>query len=205
MSTPVTRVDGRPLPLPGNDIDTDRIIPARFARSLTFDGLGAHVLADDRAEMAAAGTVHPFDDPRYAGASVLVVNKNFGCGSSREHAVHALTRAGVRAVVGESFSNIFLGNCVTNGVPAVTADEQAVRALMDEATRRPDRTLAVDLERMVVSAPGSPDVPIHLPDGVRDQFLTGRWDPLAELLEARDEILALAARLPAPRHEGSDR
>lgn len=199
MSTAVTQVTGTAIVVPGNDIDTDRIIPARFARALTFDDLGRHAFADDRAEAAAAvadgGRPHPFDDPRFAGASVLVVGGNFGCGSSREHAVAALVRAGIRAVVGESFSVIFAGNCTANGVPALTvapADLAAVRRAVEDD---PSRPVTLDVEYPTVTVAGGPSVPAALPDAARTQLVTGRWDALGELLDARDDVLALSARL----------
>src|SRR5687768_3769426 len=116
----ITRVDGRGLPMRGDDIDTDRIMPARFLRSVTFEGLEQHVFEDERSGSAAgegARQQHPFDDPRYRGASILVVNRNFGCGSSREHAPQALHRSGIRAIIGESFSEIFFGNSLMIGLP----------------------------------------------------------------------------------------
>jgi 3-isopropylmalate/(R)-2-methylmalate dehydratase small subunit len=131
--TRISQIDGRALPIRGNDIDTDRIIPARFLVTVTFEGLEQHVFEDDRKSSA-----HPFDDPRYAGAAVLIVNSNFGCGSSREHAPQALQRWGIKAVIGESFAEIFFGNSLMIGMPCVTAKAADIDALMDQVEHNPD-------------------------------------------------------------------
>ena len=132
----VQSVSGRAIPLVGNDIDTDRIIPARFLRCITFDGLGAQVFADDRSQLNGQ---HAFDQPQYQGAEILVVNRNFGCGSSREHAPQAIAKWGIKALVGESFAEIFFGNCVAMGVPCVTAASADLQALQDWIAAHPCR------------------------------------------------------------------
>ena len=137
-SLAITRIDGRGLPLRGNDIDTDRIMPARFLVSVSFDGLQRHLFEDDRA----ADPSHPFNDPRYTGASILVVNANFGCGSSREHAPQGIARAGIRAIIGESFSDIFQGNAAIIGLPCFTAGREGVKQLQTLLERSPDVTIA---------------------------------------------------------------
>ncbi|MGZ5429507.1 MAG: 3-isopropylmalate dehydratase small subunit, partial [Thermoanaerobaculia bacterium] len=139
----IRRVSGTALPLGGDDIDTDRIIPARFLVSITFEGLGAHAFEDDRKAAKAAGKAHPFDDPRFSGARILLVNRNFGCGSSREHAPQALARAGIKALVGESFSEIFFGNAVAIGLPCVTAPHEAVARLQSLVEGAPKSALSV--------------------------------------------------------------
>src|SRR5438477_4437596 len=144
----ISHVEGRGLPLRGNDIDTDRIMPARFLRAVSFEGLERHVFEDDRA----ADPTHPFNDPRYTDATILVVNANFGCGSSREHAPQGLARFGIRAIVGESFSEIFQGNATMMGLPCLLADHASIDRLHSLVERSPERTIAVDITSRVVSA-----------------------------------------------------
>jgi 3-isopropylmalate/(R)-2-methylmalate dehydratase small subunit len=193
--TRILAVTGRALPLAGDEIDTDRIMPARHLRAITFDGLERHLFGDDRAHMARQGLVHPLDDPRFAGASLMIVNRNFGCGSSREHAPQGLARAGIRAIVGESFSEIFFGNSVMLGMPAVTAAPADVAALQAAVEQDPQLEVRLDLETMRVTA-GRLDVAVQLPPPARDALLTGRWDGLGLLLEDFDAVRAAAARLP---------
>jgi 3-isopropylmalate/(R)-2-methylmalate dehydratase small subunit len=186
---------GRALPLRGDNIDTDRIIPARFLRAITFEGLEQHLFEDDRQQLEAAGSRHRTADPTYAGASILIVNANFGCGSSREHAPQAIRRSGIRAVVGQSFSEIFFGNSVALGMPCVTADAGTISALMDMVEHEPSTEVVVDLDRMRVSAGGS-TYAIELPAGARESFLEGTWDATALLLDRFEEVEAVAKRLP---------
>lgn len=187
----ITTISGRPLPLPGHDIDTDRIIPARFLKAITFEGLGEHLFEDDRASTPG----HPLNDPRYDGASILIVNRNFGCGSSREHAPQAIYRRGFRAIVGESFSEIFFGNSLALGLPCVTLAPDDATAFLDLAVRAPETAVDVDLERMRVRGAGL-DVPANLPAPAREAFLSGRWDAAGLLRDAPGEVAAVAARLP---------
>jgi 3-isopropylmalate/(R)-2-methylmalate dehydratase small subunit len=158
----IRQLAGTALPLRGDNIDTDRIIPARFLRAITFEGLEQHLFEDDRKQLEAAGSVHRTADPTYAGASILLVNANFGCGSSREHAPQAIRRSGIRAIVGESFSEIFFGNSVALGMPCVTADAGTVAALMGLVEREPRIEVMVDLDRMRVAA-GSTTYAIEFP------------------------------------------
>jgi len=188
----VTRVSGTGCVLRGDDIDTDRIIPARFLRCVTFDGLGEHAFEDDRRQ--AKGN-HPLDDGRFAGASILIVGRNFGCGSSREHAPQSLMRFGFQAFVGESYAEIFFGNCVALGLPAVTLPRAELERLMDAVELDPTQDLVLDLAAgTLVSRLGSQSV--VMPDGARRQLLEGSWDATAVLMEARDAIQKAAARLP---------
>jgi 3-isopropylmalate/(R)-2-methylmalate dehydratase small subunit len=190
MVTRITAATGRGAPLRGDDIDTDRIIPARFLRSVTFDGLEAHLFEDDR---KAGG--HPLDDPRYQGASILIVNRNFGCGSSREHAPQSIGRAGFRAVIGESFSGIFFGNSLMIGLPCVTASHEHVEALMALVERSPETEISVDLDKLTCEA-GDFRCALSMPPNVRDALLTGAWDTTGLLLDRYEEVDATAARLP---------
>ncbi len=188
----IDRIRGTALPLRGDDVDTDRIIPARYLKAVTFEGLGEHAFEDDRS--ALAGT-HPFDDPRFSEATVLVVNRNFGCGSSREHAPQALYRRGLRAILGEGFSEIFFGNSVALGLPCLTVSHADALALQELVEREPATPLSVDLVSRLVTA-GAFEAPASLPAPAREAFLTGHWDGLGPLLERFEEVRALAARLP---------
>jgi 3-isopropylmalate/(R)-2-methylmalate dehydratase small subunit len=185
------------MPLRGHDIDTDRIIPARFLRCVVFEGLGAHVFEDDRRQEQSGRGVHPFDDPRFADARILLVNRNFGCGSSREHAPQAIMRwgTGIQAIVGESFAEIFFGNCTALGIPCVTAREADVAALMERAERDPALRVTLDLAACRVTA-GDLAVDVAIPEGARRQLLEGRWDTTGELLANAPAIGATAAALP---------
>jgi 3-isopropylmalate/(R)-2-methylmalate dehydratase small subunit len=192
-----TVTEGTAVPVRGDDIDTDRIIPARFAKAATFDALGEGAFADDRAAVRRAGGVHPFDDPRYATASILLAGANFGCGSSREHAVAAFRRwrGGIRALVGESFAEIFCNNCVANGLPAVTASPADVEALTRLAEEAPRTRFRLDLAAMTVTG-GGLSVPVSLPEGIRSCLMDGSWDTLAGLLAQAPLIRATERRLP---------
>ena len=190
----VSKVKARAIPVRGNDIDTDRIIPARFLRCVVFDGLGEHSFEDDRLGLKAKGQVHAFDEPKYQGSGILFVNKNFGCGSSREHAPQAIMRWGIKAIVGESFAEIFFGNCVSLGIPCLTASEESLGRLMTAAEASPTAEWTVDIEAGRISGPIQ--AAATLPDGPKSQFLSGRWNSLNELLTHGDGIAAVAANLP---------
>ena len=192
----IREVSGTALPLPGDNIDTDRIIPARFLKAISFAGLEQHLFEDDRAQVEAqGGGRHPFSDPRYDAATILVVNANFGCGSSREHAPQAIRRRGIRAVVGESFSEIFFGNSVALGLPCVSAAPEAVDTLIQMVTSDPALHVTVDLATLQATA-GTHRFAITMPAAARDGFLDGSWDATGLLLDRYEEVEAVAARLP---------
>ena len=190
------RIEGTALPLRGDDIDTDRIIPARFLKAITFDGLQDHLFEDDRKEVDATSPgSHPVSNPNYAGAAVMLVQSNFGCGSSREHAPQAIYRRGIRAVIGQSFSEIFFGNSVALGMPCPTASRETMEALIAIAEQEPSTAFVVDLKTMKVTASGR-TFDISLPAGAREAFLDGTWDATGLLLENYEEVRAVAASLP---------
>ncbi len=188
----VETISGRAIAVVGDDIDTDRIIPARFLRCVTFDGLGEQAFADDRAQ---AKGQHPFDLPQYQNASVLVVNNNFGCGSSREHAPQALAKWGIKAIIGQSFAEIFLGNCVAIGIPCVIASPEVVKELQTLINQNPEANLSVNLETMEVTT-DTLSVPVEMNEGSRQMFLEGTWDNCGQLLANAESIKATASKLP---------
>jgi 3-isopropylmalate/(R)-2-methylmalate dehydratase small subunit len=191
----ITHMTGRALPMRGNDIDTDRIVPARFLTSITFEGMEQHVFEDDRKSAGGPYNRHPFDVSSFQGAAVLLVNSNFGCGSSREHAPQALQRWGIQVVIGESFAEIFFGNSGIIGMPCVTAAPADVAALMDLAEREPATEFAVDLVAGTCRA-GELTVSIALPPKMLEAFITGAWDTTGMLLDRFDEVRETAGRLP---------
>lgn len=188
---------GRGIPVRGNDIDTDRIIPARFLKTVTFEGLGDHAFEDDRIGLKNEGKVHPFDDARFAEAKVLLVNKNFGCGSSREHAPQSIHRwgKGISVIIGESFAEIFYGNCQSLGVPCGVVSAADIEALMKLVEAKPETELTVSLSAKKITA-GSLEVAFSIPDGPRQAFLEGSWDSTASLLDGKDAIRKTASQLP---------
>ncbi len=197
-SPAVNRIVGTGITVRGNDIDTDRIIPARYMKVVTFDGLGEYAFRDVRYDESGVMTVHPFNEPAYRDAAILIVNKNFGCGSSREHAPQALMRWGIRAIVGESFAEIFAGNCNALGIPAVSADEEAVESLMRGVELDPSARIEVDLVARQVRC-GEASYPLDFAETYRQSLLTGNWDSTAVLLANREAIEATASLLPYVR------
>ena len=183
----ITQVAGRGVYVPGSDIDTDRIIPARFMKCVTFDGLGEFAFYDVRFDKDGKPTGHPLDDPRFKGASVLLSGTNFGCGSSREHAPQALYRFGIRAVIAESFAEIFFGNCTTLGIPCVVASTADIKKISDAVAADPKTEIKVDVAgRQVVF--GGQSISVTLPATAHEALTSGKWDPIAELLENKDAV-----------------
>jgi 3-isopropylmalate/(R)-2-methylmalate dehydratase small subunit len=191
MAQAITQVTGRGVPLLLDDIDTDRIIPARYLRCVTFDGLGEHAFEDDRQQ----DPQHPFNDARYQGASVLVAGRNFGCGSSREHAPQALIRWGIQAIIGESFAEIFFGNCTALGVPCVCASRGDLEKLAAEIGAKPQAMVAVDLGALVVTC-GAITFPVTMPDSARSSLTSGNWDFLGQLLDGAAAVKQAAGKIP---------
>jgi 3-isopropylmalate/(R)-2-methylmalate dehydratase small subunit len=187
----IQTISGRGLPLRGDDLDTDRIMPARFLRVVTFEGLEKHLFEDDRL----TDPSHPFDDARYRGATILIVNSNFGCGSSREHAPQGIARYGFKAMIGESFSEIFLGNSAVLGMPCFTTDKGSIDALQSLVEKAPDTLIEAHVDTGVITA-GDLRIAATLPAALRDGFLSGEWNPTALLLDRFDEVRAVASRLP---------
>jgi 3-isopropylmalate/(R)-2-methylmalate dehydratase small subunit len=191
----IDQVRGRPVPLRGHDIDTDRIIPARYLKQVTFDGLEKGVFEDDRKALASRGGLHSFDDPRFRGASILIVNRNFGCGSSREHAPQALQRWGINAILGESYSDIFFGNALVMGLPCLTLSSESIEALMAGADAQPEQEIVISLTDSSVTA-GGRTFTAAIPASAREGLLTGTWDATGLLLDNIEQIKAVATGLP---------
>lgn len=189
--TPIAKVQGRGIVLRGNNVDTDQIIPARYLRMVTFDGLGRHVFEDER---KAAGGSHPFDDARFAGSRILFVNDNFGSGSSREHAPQALARWGIEAIVGESFAEIFFGNSTTLGLPLVTVPTATAVKLQDLVESDPGIEFELDVDRLRLTGGG--EFAVSLPAPTREALLSGRWDALGELRENMEAVRKVHDDLP---------
>jgi 3-isopropylmalate/(R)-2-methylmalate dehydratase small subunit len=191
----IDTINGRAIPLRGHDIDTDRIIPARFLKCVSFEGLETHAFEDDRRQLAERGQVHTFSNPRYQGASVLLVNGNFGCGSSREHAPQALQRWGIRAVVGESFSEIFFGNAVVLGMPCLTVSAADAETLLSAVEADPLSELTISVREQTVELRGT-RYRAEIPAGAREALTTGTWDATGALLDHFEQVRSVAQQLP---------
>lgn len=190
----ITSVSGKGVYVPGSDIDTDRIIPARFMKCVTFDGLGEYLFYDVRHDADGNLKDHPLNEDRFADASILLSGINFGCGSSREHAPQAIYRAGFRAVIAQSFAEIFFGNCATLGVPCVIASAEDIDKVAAAVDADPSTDITIDVEAKVVRY-GDSEISIEIPDSARDAFLSAQWDPIGELLDGEAEISETAGKL----------
>ena len=191
----ITQVAGRGVYVPGDDLDTDRIIPARFMKCITFDGLGEFAFYDARAAAKAEGTTHPLDDSRFTGVSILLSGSNFGCGSSREHAPQALYRFGIRAVIAESFAEIFFGNSITLGMPCVVMSGGDIRAVAQLVESDPQALVTIDLTEKKLSV-ADMDLPIDIPAHAHEALISGKWDAIADLLEGVEAVRRCARALP---------
>ena len=192
---PITQVSGTAVPIPGADIDTDRIIPARFMKCVTFDGLGEYAFYDVRFDPESGEkTDHPLNDERFNDASILVAGINFGCGSSREHAPQSLAKYGFSAIIAESFAEIFYGNSTTLGLPCVSSTRENIDILKAACAADPTLEVLIDLNAMTVTA-GDLSFPVDMPASARQALLAGKYDPINELLDNNDKIEATAASL----------
>ena len=191
----ITAISGTAVPIRGNDIDTDRIIPARYLKEPTFARMGNYPFFDERFDSSGKKKDHPLNDPEYRGASLLFVNKNFGCGSSREHAPQALYRFGIKAIVGESFAAIFAGNCTMMGLPAVVVGAKEIDQLIKSVEENPRTEYTVDLEKKTISY-GNQKLPFDMPESYRTALTQGYWDSTVLLRANLDEVKLTAAKLP---------
>ena len=190
----IEKITSKGLPLRGNDIDTDRIIPARFLKCVTFDGLGEHAFEDDIEGISKQGGTHPFRDSKYKGAGILVSNRNFGCGSSREHAPQALMRFGIKAIIAESYSEIFFGNCVSIGIPCFVANHETAEEILEGIEKNPAAEFSVNVKELRAKF-GEKSYELKLADGPRGQFLDGSWHARSVLLLNKEKIKTLANSL----------
>jgi len=191
----ITSLSGRGVHVPGNDIDTDRIIPARFMKCVTFDGLGEFLFYDVRKNADGSEKPHPLNDPKFKGASILLSGANFGCGSSREHAPQAIQKYGFKAVVAESFAEIFFGNCATLGIPCAAAARADLSRVAAAVEANPALELTLDVAAQELRF-GKEKIKVSVRDSARDALVNGRWDPIGELLEGSAAVAATAGKLP---------
>ncbi len=190
----IAKVAGRGVYVPGNDIDTDRIIPARYLKCVTFDELGPSLFADERFDAEGNSKGHPLDNDAQAGAEILISDENFGCGSSREHAPQAIQKFGLKAVIAGSFAEIFQGNCTTLGIPCVVMDKDSRAKLAAQVEKNPDEALILDIEgQQIIFA--NEIYPMSMKASTREAFLASTYDPLDNLLSAQDQIKGTAEKL----------
>lgn len=193
----IISIEGKAVPVPGADMDTDRIIPARFLKCVTFDELAGTMFYDERFNDDGSSKGHPIDAPQHEGASIIIGGENFGCGSSREHAPQAIKRSGIRAVVAESFAEIFFGNSAGIGMPCVCAARENLELVQQIVTRQPETAWTLDLTAMELRS-ALLTIPVTMPAEPREALMQGRWDAVVELMNAPDAVASLAAKLPLP-------
>jgi 3-isopropylmalate/(R)-2-methylmalate dehydratase small subunit len=191
----ITSVFGRAVNVPGNDIDTDRIIPARFMKCVTFDGLGEFLFYDVRKQLDGTEKSHPLNEPRFKGATILLSGANFGCGSSREHAPQAIAKYGFKAVIAENFAEIFFGNSTTLGMPCVTASREDIAKISAFTEADPQGEVVIDLVKLEVRF-GGQTVKIAQRESARDALVNGRWDAIGELIDGLPVVKITAGKLP---------
>jgi len=191
----ITSVAGRAVNVPGNDIDTDRIIPARFMKCVTFDGLGEFLFNDVRRQLDGTEKPHPLNEPRFKGATILLSGANFGCGSSREHAPQAIAKHGFKAIIAENFAEIFFGNSTTLGMPCVTAAREDIAKIAAFTEGNPAGTVVIDLIALEARF-GGQTVKIAQRESARDALINGRWDAIGELIDGLPAVKTTAAKLP---------
>ena len=194
----ITEVIGKAVPVPGADMDTDRIIPARVLKCITFDELAGTMFYDERFNADGSSKGHPIDAPQHAGAVIILGGENFGCGSSREHAPQAIKRSGIAAVVAESFAEIFFGNSTGIGLPCVCASHDALVQAMRLTEQAPDTAWTLSLADMTLRG-GELCLPVRMPEEAREALMQGRWDAVVELMNAPEAVEALAAHMPNPQ------
>jgi 3-isopropylmalate/(R)-2-methylmalate dehydratase small subunit len=191
----ITQVSGRGVYVPGNDIDTDRIIPARFMKCVTFDGLGQYLFYDVRKNADGTDKPHPLNDPRFNGATILLSGSNFGCGSSREHAPQAIQKYGFRAVIAESYAEIFFGNSTGLGIPCASASREDIAKIAAAIERDPQTKIEIDVANQEIRFAGQ-TVKASFRESARDALINGRWDPIGELIEglpaAKEKAVSLS-------------
>ena len=193
-STPINQVTGKGVYVPGDDIDTDRIIPARFMKCITFDGLGEYLFYDVRKTEGGEDKEHNLNDPRFSGANIILSGNNFGCGSSREHAPQSILRAGFNAVIAGSFAEIFFGNSTNLGIVCVTASDEDRARIADAIEAEPGLEIVIDVEAHEIRF-DKQSIPCAIKPGARDSLLRGSYDPLDELLEGAGEVASVAGNL----------
>jgi len=191
----ITSVTGRAVCVPGNDIDTDRIIPARFMKCVTFDGLGEYLFNDVRRQLDGTEKPHPLNEARFKGATILLSGANFGCGSSREHAPQAIAKYGFKAIIAESYAEIFFGNSTTLGLPCASAAREDIAKIAAAVEANPALEVVIDVASQEVRF-GGQKVKASFRESARDALINGRWDAIGELLDGRDAVKVTAAKLP---------